>query len=334
MKYSNVLELAKFCALNFKNLLITSAPGNGKTSLVKQVAQEIGYNLIIAHPVTDEPSDYKGLPIADPSGKSASFVPFGTLLSLMEATEPTIFFIDDIGQASQAVQSALMQLLLAREINGKKISDKVTFIAATNRKQDKAGVTGILEPVKSRFSTIVELEADILTWSNWAISQNLPPEFIAFIRFRPHFLTAFEATRDMTNSPTPRTIAQAGEMLRDGLPKPLWFEALQGAAGAAFTAELLGFLELAKELPDVRKIFTTPYEVEIPEKAALLYALQALISSKLTIDNVDTAMQYINRMPTEYQVTLINDAVLRNAKICETAAVTTWINDNHQNMAI
>ena len=39
-------------------------------------------------------------------------------------------------------------------------SDQVTFIACTNRKTDMAGVTGILEPVKSRFISISELTRD------------------------------------------------------------------------------------------------------------------------------------------------------------------------------
>ena len=66
-------------------------------------------------------------------------------------------FLDDLGQAPMSVQAAAMQLILARRINGFKISDKVIFMAATNRREDKAGVTGILEPVKSRFAWIVEL---------------------------------------------------------------------------------------------------------------------------------------------------------------------------------
>ena len=83
----------------------------------------------------------------------AEFLPFGDLRALIQADKDTVFFLDDLGQAPPTVQAAAMQLILARRINGHHVSDSVTFIAATNRKQDKAGVSGILEPVKSRFAT-------------------------------------------------------------------------------------------------------------------------------------------------------------------------------------
>ncbi len=75
----------------------------------------------------------------------------------MTATKLTACFIDDLGQATPAVQAAAMQLILARTLNGHRVSDHVVFIAATNRRTDRAGVSGILEPVKSRFATLVEL---------------------------------------------------------------------------------------------------------------------------------------------------------------------------------
>jgi len=97
-----------------------------------------------------------------------------------------------------------MQLILARRINGYKVSDQVTFLAATNRKQDKAGVSGILEPVKSRFVSIVELEPDLEDWAAWAASNSLPAELIAFVRFRPNLLNDFTPSVDITK-PRPRS---------------------------------------------------------------------------------------------------------------------------------
>lgn len=165
--------------------LVVGAPGIGKSDIVTHAATDAGNDVIISHPVVSDPTDYKGLPHATHDGTTAEFLPYGELNHLIHAEKPTVFFLDDLGQAPPSVQAACMQLLLARRINGHMVSNHVTFLAATNRRQDRAAVTGILEPVKSRFATILNLEPDLNDWSKWAINAQMPPELIAFVRYRP-----------------------------------------------------------------------------------------------------------------------------------------------------
>lgn len=176
-------------------VLIKGAPGVGKSAIVEQAAAEVGADMILSHPAVSDPTDAKGLPWVGKDGESATFLPFGELAQAIKADRPTVWFLDDLGQAPPAVQASYMQLLLARRVNGHKLPDCVTFVAATNRRTDRAGVSGILEPVKSRFAAIVELEADLDEWCKWAIAQELPPELIAFLRFQPHSLSSFSRAR-------------------------------------------------------------------------------------------------------------------------------------------
>jgi len=159
-----------------ESVLITGAPGIGKSQIVEQAAKDAGADLILSHPAVADPTDFKGLPWPDKDAASASFLPFGDFHRALSATVPTVWFLDDLGQASPSVQAAAMQLLLARRVNGHVLPDCITFVAATNRRTDRAGVSGILEPVKSRFVTIVELEATLEDWCSWAIDNNVPPK--------------------------------------------------------------------------------------------------------------------------------------------------------------
>jgi len=138
-------------------VLVTGAPGIGKSDIIAQAATANGMGLLISHPVTADPTDAKGLPWPVQGSDHATFLPFGDLYQAINATSPMVWFLDDLGQASPAVQAAFMQLLLARRVNGHALPECVTFAAATNRRIDRAGVSGILEPVKSRFASIVEL---------------------------------------------------------------------------------------------------------------------------------------------------------------------------------
>lgn len=211
MRAKNLSEFLEFSIQNHFPVLIKGKPGIGKSDIVAQACNKLDVDLIISHPVVSDPTDFKGLPFPGEDG-IAHFLPFGDLHSLVTATKETVFFLDDLGQAPASVQAACMQLLLARRINGHKVSDNVTFIAATNRREDRAAVNGLLEPVKSRFASIVELEVNTDDWIQWALNNNMPTELISFIQFRPELLDNFEPSKDIINSPMPRTVAYVGKM--------------------------------------------------------------------------------------------------------------------------
>jgi hypothetical protein len=303
-------------------VLIKGAPGVGKSDIVAAASQSAGAELIISHPVTSDPTDYKGLPGV--VNGEAHFLPFGELQSLIRAERPTVFFLDDLGQAAPAVQAAAMQLILARRINGHHVSPQVTFIAATNRRTDKAGVSGILEPVKSRFSTIIELEPDLQDWIDWALAENLPIELVAFIRFRPNLLHDFKASSDITNTPCPRTVTYAGKLLAAGIPEALQYDAFTGAAGEGFAAEFVGFLRIWKQLPNPDAVLMNPASAPVPEDPATLYALCGALSRKASDQNADRFFAYSNRLPAEFSVMMTRDAIRMTPSLQTTKGFIQW----------
>jgi hypothetical protein len=309
-------------------VLVTGKPGQGKTDIVTQAAEECEADLIVAHPVVDDPVDYKGMPaIVD---NHATFLPFGNLRSLIEANRPTVYFMDDLGQAPKTVQAAAMQLLLARRVNGHKVSGEVTFIAATNRKEDKAGVQGILEPVKDRFVMIVELEPSLSDWVHWALTHQIPHELISFIRYRPNFLSDFKPTFDMTKTPTPRTIAGVGQLMNLGIPKELELRAFNAAAGKEFAIEFTGFLRVYRDLPDPDAVLLDPKFSAIPTEKSSLYALCGALSARANPNNFERFITYIDRLPEEFSVLAVRDAIARDKiGLPKTQAFTQWVTKHH-----
>jgi len=309
-------------------VLVKGAPGIGKSDIIMQVAKELKMDIIISHPVVSDPTDFKGLP-GIVEGK-AEFLPFGDLRRLIEAKKPTIAFLDDLGQAPAVVQAAAMQLILARRVNGHKVSDKVVFIAATNRRQDRAGVTGILEPVKSRFATIVELTADAEDWIDWAMKNKMPAELIGFIHFRPALLNTEEATADIVNHPCPRTIAHCGKLIQAGLKS---VEVLAGAVGEGCAAELVGFLRVFESLPNIAAILLDPEKAKVPTDPAAIYAVVAALVSKASKENAHRIIKYGNRLPVDFNVLLVRDMIRKEPKIQSTKGFINWAT-KHQDVLL
>ncbi len=307
-------------------VLIKGAPGIGKSDIVEQVAEKLGMDLIICHPVVSDPTDAKGLP-AIVDGK-AEFLPYGDLRRMMQAKKPTIVFLDDLGQAPAVVQAAFMQLILARRVNGHKISKHIVFVAATNRRQDRAGVTGILEPVKSRFASIIELEADAKEWTDWALENDVPMEVIGWIHYQPNMLAAGQPTADIVNHPCPRTIAYAGKLIDAGMDS---LEELSGALGQTGAASLKGFLDVYRNLPDLDDIIEHPETTDVPAEPSALYATATALVEKATTENVGAIFTYIkrfSRQTADVAVFLVEDLRKKQPRIQNTAAYISWITDH------
>lgn len=314
-------------------ILIKGAPGIGKSDIVTKAAADANAKLVIMHPVVSDPTDFKGLPAIVKN--EAEFLPFGDLRELLHTQELTVCFLDDIGQAPPAVQAALMQLILARQINGHMISDNVTFVAATNRREDKAGVSGMLEPVKSRFCSIVQLEVDVESWLQWAIDNNLPLSLIAFIKMRPELLHQFKASQDLINSPCPRTVSQLGKLITLDLPADLQYETYSGACGEGFTAEYLAFERIWKKLPSVDSILMNPASFPIPKDntaPSVIYALCGALARKATDNSIDAICQFADILKendfAEYSVMLLKNSIKQNKEIVNTSAFIKWSSKN------
>jgi hypothetical protein len=324
---------------NLKNLLIVGRPGIGKTDIVKTACKALGYRLIIAHPVVHNPTHYSGLGFVltgEDGVPKAEFYPYGFLNELIETKDRLVMFFDDAGQATNAVQAAMMQLFLERSINTKKVSDLVSFITATNRREDKASVGGIIEPLKSRNDAgIIHLVAEVDPWCKWAMSHKMPISLIAYARFRPEIITDWEPTADLVNNVCPRTLAFVGEAINDKLPKDMWQSAFAGMIGVGRSAEFLSFYKHAKEMPNPDAIILNPDTAEIPQQPEVQYALAVAMAIKAKEASFGAIIKYFDRwfeggnftdgIPrAEFVLSFFKDATARTPALKHTQAHVNW----------
>lgn len=301
-------------------VLITGSPGIGKTECEKLTCAELGVDNIIMHPVVKDPTDFKGMPWVTERG--AEFIPFHDLKTLAEATRPTVCFLDDLGQATPAVQAAAMQLILGRQIDGHVISHQVVFLGATNRRSDRAGVTGLLEPVKSRFCTIVELAPDLDDWAAWACGAGIAPEIIAFLRFRPPLFSDFKPTADLTNSPSPRGWKNVSDVLSLDLPSEVQLPVIQGAVGEGAGIEFVAFLRTWTQMVSPDLILTTPDTAPIPTELSALCAVSTAIAMRVQKASMSRFCRYLERLCTaekpEFAALSMKAALARDASFSNT----------------
>ena len=319
-------------AINMREaMLITGAPGIGKSEVVAQACMKAGAELLITHPVTSDPTDAKGLPWIAAGADHAEFMPFGVFYKALNAEGLTVVFIDDIGQSPDAVQASFMQPVQAREIDGRAFPKDVVFIAATNRRTDKAGVKGILEPVKGRF-TIVNMTVDVDDFCNnlfdrgydYGLDDDAIISGAAFMHFCGDALHAWEASNDISNSPTPRNWVTAFKFAMQDLPQHVTHGLIAGRVGAGYAAQYLGFMKNYRVMPSLEAIFLDPTKAVIPTEPQSLWAVAVGLAAKCQTGNFDRVAVYAERLAQadfgEYASLMIRDCVRREPKITNSRA--------------
>lgn len=325
---SGLAEILTHAISEREPILITGRPGIGKSDIVGQVTQSLNQKLILRHAVTDEPTDYKGLGFAK-SDTEAAFLIFGDLKEMINATEPTVVFIDDIGPAPTGVQAALMQLILARRINGHQVSDLVTFIAATNRREDLAGVNSMITPLVGRF-TVLDLEMTVDDWVQWALRTDIPIELIAACRFFPKWLTDWTPSRAIENTPTPRNMGAVGRLMKWEISDHLRLPLFAGRMGHAAATELIGFLDTYKDLPTIDDIIRDPSTAKLPDNPAGKYAISVALAAHVKESTFPQVVSYMERLEKEFEALFMKDVASHNSTLCENITFINWAAKNHQ----
>lgn len=293
-------------------VLLFGAPGIGKTEIVKAAARELGFAIEISHPVVSDPTDFKGIPFAD--NGVARFLPLPLLRKMMGAQEPMVVFFDDLGQAPEAVQAALMQVILAREVDGNKISNHVRFVAASNEIRQGAGVRGVLSPLISRF-TVIYLTSDFAAFKNWAAaSGKISALIVSFLesqnRKNLNMLNTFSEEKAKLCIPyaCPRTWEVANRWLTaftngNDVNWELAYPAIAGCVGEDCA---LAFMTFCKRYDSVSRYVlaaeknpdTAPLPIDITDQFLVCagFALRSAKSSRI----IPNAVRYLQRMNNEF----------------------------------
>lgn len=299
-----ISEIGEFLVEQFKAreaTMLVGSPGLGKTDCVIEAVKSVGGRVIVCHPIVNDPTDFRGFPwiAMEGGGPKARFVPYGMLEELLTdvGDQVIVVFLDDLGGAMQSVQGSVSHLVLERNINGRRISDNVVFVAATNRRKDKAGVTGIVSMLVDRFQTVVPVEFDIDDWVIWGMEHDMPAVLLAFAKRQPQLMGIFEAPSDIMKTSTPRSVAALGRLMNRGvMDVRLW----EGTVGPQFSSMFQAWHQTWSILPDIDEVLRNPEHAPLPpaNRPDGYFAAMGALNFRANAKNLTNILTYVRRFPT------------------------------------
>lgn len=308
-------------------LMLWGAPGTGKSTLVREVAEREGIGFLDFRLAQREPVDLRGLPV--PRGDAVHW--------LLPAEWPRdqesrgIILFDELTAADRALQVAAYELILDRRLGELYTLPPGWYVtAAGNRATDRAVSVPMSSALANRFCHL-ELDPDTAGWIAWALRRGLRPEVAGFIRWRPALLLSAEGELER-GWPSPRAWERVshelnvieGGMFSATVRERLIGLAVTGLVGSGAATEFFAFRDLRAGLPDALDILEGRVEPKVPARADQRYALCAAVAWHMRRPNwvafSDAFLRFGLMLPSDFAAMAMVDA-MRDRSPLELAAL-------------
>lgn len=208
------------------------------------------------------------------------------------------------------------------------LHSKVLIAAAGNLETDNAIVEPMSTALQSRLIHM-EVHLDHELWIDWAAQNNIDHRITSFVKFKPDLLYSFDPDHDDKTYPAPRTwnftsllVQGQADITKDDLAL------LAGTIGEGAAREFIQYCRVYKQLLNVDQIIRDPKNLPVPDEPSTMFALTGSIANHAKDSNITPLMQYVERLPKEFQVICLREVVRRKGELLDHAAVIQWCSNN------
>ena len=303
-------------------IMLRGAPGVGKSTIVRTVAQKLGIGFIDVRLAQMERVDFAGLPSVKDGMTEWNVPSFWP----RDMKSKGIILLDEITSAPSDCQVAAYSVVLDRRIPNSNyvLPNGWLIVAAGNRTCDRAVVKAMSSALANRFVHF-EVEANSEDWVKWAVCNDINPAVVGYINYRPNNLFKMEGQNLEQGWPSPRSWERVSNCISmfNGNTE-LLRKVVYGLIGNGVGIEFMEFFKMSAEFDSILEVMTNDKATFVlPDKAdrrfavasAVVYHLWNGTSDEDTENRVNGFYKVLMAMPNDFGAMMIKSAMLGNKKV-------------------
>lgn len=319
---AHVKHLVKLAYQTKRAIFLHGKPGSGKSSIVRQVADELEVQLRDVRLNQLEPVDLRGLPMIEESTRNTVW----TTPDFLPREGKGILFFDEFNTVDRSLQAPTLQLILDRKLGNYALPEGWIVVAAGNSIEDKAHVYEMSSALNNRFFHIDFPVPTYEEWFEWGSKNGrIHPAILSFLNLKPSLLFKFDPKQKDPAWPSPRSWEFASDLLKADLGKHP--EVVRYAVGEGASLEFEGWWRLREKIPDPDQLFRKPSETELPNEISLQLVIATLIVERINAilvrnqdekrlaNSLDVVCILASKLPPEVQTICLKMLVSSNSKI-------------------
>lgn len=356
MKLSDVLARIPGWYAAGKCVNLKSAPGRGKTSVLSEAPRLISertgksMGLVVINGPLLTPADSIGYlvprKVTGEDGRehveSVYTDPFWFRTregKRLDEFDGGIIVVDEADKMDVDVKKVIGEAALSGRLGPHQLPEGWIIWMAGNRQKDRSGSTKELDHLINRRMEI-DITDDIESWNDWANENGVSPLVRAFANQNVHVVFSDGVPDKQGPWCTPRSLVEADKYLQIVRGKgqefpsdPITIEEVGGMIGDAAAGQLFAFVTLEREMPKYEDIIADPKGTKIPEKPDASMLVCYNLAHRVTLEEAEPVIEYMNRLGKEFGVIFGKAAVQRDPKLVQSKGMIKWIKDNASLMA-
>ena len=323
--------------------LLRGEPGIGKSSLLKDIAEGLGYE----YAYIDVPNMDLGdiaMPVIDHETKTTRYYPNARFK--VHEGKPVVIMLDEFTKGADPVKNMLHPMLEKANprLGDLSLNKNCVVFMTGNLSSDGVG-DNLKAHSMNRVVPITVSKPTADEWLEWAIPRGIEPEVCAWVNRFPQAMASY-TDGDQSDNPyiynpkktmgafvSPRSLETASNIVRtrrDNDPDAV-IAALTGALGEAGARDMQAYIEFADQLPTWETIIDSPQTTNVPSKPGACAITVFSAISRVDKDNINPFMKYLERFDAEWQaVFAINIAKTpgKQAIAFSSKSFADWVSKN------